>query len=162
TASPETGMPRPFGIMSLWDNQYFGHSLTEAASLIGRPPEELKADPLQNIRGAAALIRKIYDEEPKPSGSAAGDVESWRNAVRKYCGIPEPDLNARHALDVYTFMSQGYHQFGIDWEGRPVNLELIREETRRIVDEEQRRKAAAASTNAAIRPTPPTMSARTG
>src|SRR6266478_5306122 len=36
TASPETGMPRPFGIMSLWDNQYFGHSLLEAAKLIGK------------------------------------------------------------------------------------------------------------------------------
>ena len=31
TASPETGMPRPYGIMSLWDNKYFGQSLLEAA-----------------------------------------------------------------------------------------------------------------------------------
>src|SRR5262245_17986759 len=29
TGSPDTGMPRPYGIMSLWDNQYFGHSLIE-------------------------------------------------------------------------------------------------------------------------------------
>src|SRR4051794_16291233 len=51
TASPETGMPRPYGIMSLWDNQYFGHSLLEAAALIGKEPNELKQEPLQNIRG---------------------------------------------------------------------------------------------------------------
>src|SRR5439155_8271732 len=69
TASPETGMPRPYGIMSLWDNRYFGHSLLEAAKLIGKDPEELKDDPRQNIRGAAALLRKIYDENAKPDGT---------------------------------------------------------------------------------------------
>jgi hypothetical protein len=94
TASPETGMPRPYGIMSLWDNQYFGHSLLEAAALIGKTPDELKQDALQNIRGGAALLRKLYDENPKPEGTTEADIESWRYAIRKYCGIPEPDLNA--------------------------------------------------------------------
>ena len=143
TASPETGMPRPYGIMSLWDNQYFGHSLIEAAKLIGKDPEELKRDPLQNIRGAAALLRTLYDSTPRPDASSEAQIESWRYAIRKYCGIPEPDLNARHALDVYTFMSKGYHDFGIEWEARPVNLEPIREETRRIIEEEQKKRAVA-------------------
>ena len=107
-------MPRPFGIMSLWDNPHFGHSLPEAARLIGQAPEELKRDPAQNIRGAAALLRKLYDENPKPDGTTEADLESWRYAIRKYCGIPEPDLNARHALEIYTFMSQGYNQYGIE------------------------------------------------
>src|SRR5262249_6764123 len=62
--------------------------------------------------------------------------------IRKYCGIPEPDLNAQHALDVYVFMSSGYHQYGIEWDARPVNLEPIREETRRIVVEERAKRAA--------------------
>jgi hypothetical protein len=159
TASPETGMPRPFGIMSLWDNQYFGHSLIDAAALIGKTPEELKQDPLQNIRGAAALLRKTYDQTPKPDGSTEADIESWRYAIRKYCGIPEPDLNARHALDVYVFMSKGYHQFGIEWNSRPVNLEPIRQETARIVAEEQAKRDArmAANTNAPF--PPPQLSA---
>src|ERR1035438_2184765 len=39
TVSPENGMPRPYGIMSLWDNEYFGHSLLEAAALIGQSPD---------------------------------------------------------------------------------------------------------------------------
>ena len=38
TVSPENGMPRPYGIMSLWDNEYFGHSLIDAAKLIGKDP----------------------------------------------------------------------------------------------------------------------------
>src|SRR5438477_2051948 len=34
TRSPENGMPRPYGIMSLQDNEWFGHTLIEAATLI--------------------------------------------------------------------------------------------------------------------------------
>jgi hypothetical protein len=143
TASPETGMPRPYGIMSLMDNKYFGHSLTEAAQLLGQDPEVLKSDPLQNMRGGAALLRKIYDETPKPSGTSEADIESWRYAIRKYCGIPEPELAASHALDVYVFMSRGYHQYGIEWNARAVNLEPMREETRRMVAEERAKREAA-------------------
>ena len=140
TRSSDTGMPRPYGIMSLWDNEFFGHSLIEAAQLIGKDPDELKNDPFQNIRGGAALLRKIYDETPKPEGTTESNIESWRYAIRKYCGIPEPDLNAQHALDVYTFISQGYHQYGIEWKGQSVNLEPIIAETRNIVREERAKR----------------------
>ncbi len=144
TASPATGMPRPYGIMSLWDNQYFGHSLLEAARLIGKDPEELKRDPLQNIRGAAALLRRLYDENPKPEATTESELESWRYAVRKYCGVPEPELNAQHALEVYTFINQGFHQFGVEWDGHPVNLEPIRQETARLIAEARDRRLPAA------------------
>ena len=156
TASPENGMPRPYGIMSLWDNPYFGHSLLEAAGLIGQSPDVLKQDAYQNMRGGAALLRKLYDENPKPEGTTEADLESWRYAIRKYCGIPEPELNAQHALDVYTFIDQGYHQYGIEWEGRPVNLAPIRAETRRIMAEEQAKRLArlAASSNLLSAPNP--------
>ena len=163
TASPETGMPRPYGIMSLWDNEYFGHSLIEAAALIGKTTDELKQDAYQNIRGGAALLRKIYDANPKPEGTTAADIESWRYAIRQYCGIPEPDLNARHALDVYVFISQGYHQYGIEWDGRPVNLEPIREETRRIVAEEKAKREARMAANSNLVETPaPQLAASPG
>ncbi len=150
TASPENGMPRPYGIMSLWDNPFFGHSLIEGAALIGKTPDELKQDPLQNIRGAAALLRKTYDESAKPNGTTEADIDSWRYAIRKYCGIPEPELNAQHALDIYVWMTKGYHEYGLEWNARPVNLEPIREETRQIVAEERARRAAllAANSNA--------------
>jgi hypothetical protein len=151
TASPETGMPRPFGIMSLWDNPYFGHSLVEAATLIGKDPEELKRDPLQNMRGAAALLRKLYEENAKPDGTTEADPEGWRYAIRKYCGIPELDLSSRHVLNIYTFMSQGYHQYGIEWNARTVDLDPIRRETAQAVAQEKaRREATAAQTNSGV------------
>ena len=153
TVSPDNGMPRPYGIMSLWDNDHFGHSLIEAAALINKDQEVLKQDAFQNIRGAAALLRKIYDETERPAGESASDIESWRFAIRNYCGIPQPDLNARHALDVYSFMNQGYHRFGIEWNAHPVNLEPLRAETARIIAEEKANKlAASVNGNATLSP----------
>jgi hypothetical protein len=154
TVSPENGMPRPYGIMSLWDNEFFGHSLLDAAKQIGKTPEELKESPLQNIRGAAALLKKLYQENPKPAGTTETDVESWRNAIVKYCGIPEPDLSSRHALDVYEFMNDGYNQFGIVWEGRPVNLEPMRREVARIVSEERNKNEKRAKVDPLVRNAP--------
>jgi uncharacterized membrane protein (DUF2068 family) len=154
-ASPDTRTSRPYGIMSLWDNQRFGHSLKEAADLLGKTTDELKKDASQNIRGAAALLRKIYDANPKPEGTTEADIGSWQYAIRRFCGIPEPDLNARHALDVYVFISQGFHQNGIEWNGQPVNLEPIREETRRIVAEEKARREARMAGNSNLMETPP-------
>jgi hypothetical protein len=55
-----------------------------------------------------------------------------------------------------VFMSRGYHQYGIEWEARPVNLEPMREETRRIVAEERAKREAklAANSNAVAKPVP--------
>lgn len=132
TASPETGMPRPYGIMSLWDNEYFGHSLVDAARLIGKDPEALKGDPLQNMRGAAALLRQLYEQTPKPADAPGGEIESWRKAIVKYCGIPEPELSEEHALNVYEFMNAGYHDYGMEWPEHPVRLEPMRQEVAQI------------------------------
>jgi|GEM_PF-322816 len=143
TVSPENGMPRPYGVMSLWDNDYFGHSLVDAAKLIGKTPDDLKKDPELNIRGAAALLKQLYGENAKPEGTTADDIESWRNAVVKYSGIPEKDLSNRHGLDVYDFMNQGYDQYGMHWKAHPVNMAPMRAEVKKIVDEERKKKIAA-------------------
>jgi hypothetical protein len=132
TASPETGMPRPYGIMSLWDNEYFGHSLLDAAKLIGKDPQELKDDPYQNMRGAAALLKQIYNQTPKPADAQGDEIESWRKAIVKYSGIPQPELSEQHALDVYEFMNDGYHEFGIEWEKHPVKLDAMKAEVAKI------------------------------
>jgi hypothetical protein len=143
TVSPENGMPRPYGVMSLWDNEFFGHSLVEAAKLIGKTPDDLKKDPELNIRGAAALLKKLYADNAKPEGTTDNDIESWRYAMVKYCGIPERDLSHRHALDCYEFMSEGYDQYGMHWKPQEVNLGPMREEVKKIVAEERAKQIAA-------------------
>ena len=133
TVSPDTGMPRAYGIMSLWDNDYFGHSLLQAAQLIGQDPETLKTDAYQNMRGGAALLRQIYDQTPKPSDAPdESAIESWRKALAKYTGIPQPELSEAHALRVYEYMNLGYNQYGIKWDAHPVNLEPMRADVARI------------------------------
>ncbi len=133
TASPDNGMPHPYGIMSLWDNQYFGHSLQQAAALIGQDPEVLKTNAFQNMRGGAALLRQIYDQTPKPADAPnENQIESWRKAIVKYSGIPQPELSEQHALRVYENMNEGYHQYGIEWKKHPVTLGPMREDVARI------------------------------
>jgi hypothetical protein len=142
TASPENGMPRPYGIMSLWDNDYLGHSLLDAAKLIGKDPEELKSDAYQNMRGAAALLRKLYDETPKPADAQGDEIESWRKAIVKYSGIPQPELSESHALEVYEWMNKGFHEYGIEWPEHPVKLDAMREEVGKIKAEARARLQA--------------------
>lgn len=143
TVSPENGMPRPYGIMSLWDNEYFGHSLIDAAKLIGKTPEDLKKDPLDNMRGAAALLKQIYDKTPKPADSTPEELESWRYAIAEYSGIPEPDLKHQHAFDVYHHLSEGYDQYGIKLQKVPgLKLDQMYAEVKKIKEEERIKREA--------------------
>jgi N-acetyl-anhydromuramyl-L-alanine amidase AmpD len=131
-ASSCSGMPRVYGVMGLWDNAYFGYSLRDAAALIGRTPQELKESPLQNIRGAAALLKKYYADEPKPAGFADGAIESWQNAVARLSGFPQPDLAHRRGLEIYSLLSTGYSRDRIQIKKREVELEKVRTFVRSI------------------------------
>ncbi|MFZ4620134.1 MAG: N-acetylmuramoyl-L-alanine amidase [Bacteroidota bacterium] len=120
-----TGMPRVYGVMGLWDNEYFGHSLKEAAAMIGRPVQELKESPLQNIRGGAALLKKYFSEFPKPDGFENGSIEQWQNAVAKFSGFPQEEISAKRGLEVYSVLSNGYHRDRISISQRPIQIEKI-------------------------------------
>ncbi|MGZ4987913.1 MAG: hypothetical protein ACXWBP_07725 [Limisphaerales bacterium] len=143
TTSPENGAPRGYGVMFLQDNDHFGHSLVEAAKLIGKTPDELKDDPELNIRGAAALLKKLYADNPKPDFAKPEQIESWYNAVIKYCGIPQPFLSHSHALNCYVYMSKGYSEYGMYWTPHAVDLKPMREDVmklRKEFDEAIKRK----------------------
>ena len=139
TVSPENGMPRAYGIMALMDDDHFGHSLVAGATLIGEDPDIVKADAYQNMRAGAALLRKLYEETPRPADAPGDQIESWRKAIVKYCGIPQPELSESHALHVCEFMNEGYNQYGIDWPAHPVNLSPMREEVAKIRAEARNR-----------------------
>ena len=161
TVSPENGMPHSYGIMSLWDNKFFGHNLIEAARLIGKTPEDLKRDPLDNMRGAAAYLRQLYEKTPKPAGTTEGDLESWRYAIADYTGIPEPDLKHQHALSVYEYLSQGYGEYGIKLEAVPnLKLEPMRAEVKKIVEEERAKREARVTAVNPVTPAPTNKPAR--
>lgn len=94
--------PGAFGVMGLRDDPHFGYSLRDAAALIGRTPGELIEDARLNIRGAAALLRKL-------SGGATRNapVESWEDAVALYSGIPERGVAEMYTYDVFNAILSG-------------------------------------------------------
>lgn len=98
-----TGMPHSFGIMGLRNDNWFGRSLIEAASLINASPEMLAQDYELNIQGAAALLSK-YAEEIYIDRN---DLNSWELVFEKYSGIPQEGVREFYSFDVLKVLSEG-------------------------------------------------------
>ncbi|MBI2427667.1 MAG: Ig-like domain-containing protein [Ignavibacteriales bacterium] len=84
-----------------------------------------KESPLQNIRGAAALLKKYYDEFPKPESVDQGSIESWQNAIAKFSGFPQDEVAQRRGLEVYSVLSTGYSRDRISIQKQVVDLDAI-------------------------------------
>jgi hypothetical protein len=126
------GMPRPYGIMALWDNDLFGRSLRRAAELIGQDPEVLKRDPVQNIRGAAALLSHLRSTAGKTPEPLAPDLTLWADAIAAYTGIRQPDLALGHAYEVLTRLSRGITSEVISVPAQRVELGALRSRVRTL------------------------------
>ncbi len=94
--------PASFGVMGLRDDAYFGHSLQQAATLLGRTAEELKANAQLNIRGAAALLSQLAGGRTRNNA-----VEEWEPAVAQYSGIPQPSVAEMHTFDIFNAIRSG-------------------------------------------------------
>lgn len=117
-----------YGVMGLRDDEHFGHSLVEAASLISETPERLKTDPIANIRGGAALLAALANEERNAGKVVDQRLETWKDVVERYSGIRSPDLAELFALDVFRVIREGYHQFAIDIDAHPdVDMSIFSE-----------------------------------
>lgn len=136
-----TGIPRVYGVMGLWDNDYFGFSLREAAALIGKEKQELKESPYQNIRGAAALLKKYYSEVPKPNNTAVESIESWQNAVAKFCGFPQEEIAQRRSLEVYSILASGYQRDRIVIKKREIDLAAVKKNVQAAEDRSFQKKS---------------------
>jgi N-acetyl-anhydromuramyl-L-alanine amidase AmpD len=100
--SPGRPQPAAYGVMGLRSDDHFGHSLRIAASLIGLSEEELKADPRQNIRGAAALLSAYGEGKTRTT-----PIEHWEDAVARYSGIPQPRVAEMHTYDILSSIISG-------------------------------------------------------
>lgn len=120
------GMPRPYGIMALWDNDLFGRSLRRAAALIEQDPEVLKRDPVQNIRGAAALLAHLRRSHGKTPEPIASGLTTWADAIAAYTGIPQDDLALGHAYEVLARLSRGIQSESISVPAQTLELDGIR------------------------------------
>lgn len=80
------------------------HTLDAAAKLVGERPEVLKKDPVQNIRGAAALLARYARET---TGGVPVDAADWYGAVAKYSGSKEEAVALDFADQVYQSIREG-------------------------------------------------------
>lgn len=94
--------PPAYGVMGLRDDSHFGESLRIAAALIGATPDELRRDPQQNIRGAAALLSAYGEGKTRLT-----PLEEWEPAVARYSGIPQPSIAELHTYDIYSSIISG-------------------------------------------------------
>ncbi|RNB89437.1 N-acetylmuramoyl-L-alanine amidase [Brevibacillus fluminis] len=89
------------------------HTLKEAADLLGLEPDELRQDPVQNIRGAAALLAQYAKDTV---GSLPEDEEDWYGAVAKYSGSDNESDALSFADQVYQTINDGAERVTSDGE----------------------------------------------
>ena len=98
-----SGIPHSYGIMGLRNDDWFGHSLLEAANLIGKQPEMLIYNYEFNIHGAAALL-SYYASEMKIN---TNKLNEWKSVLEKYSGIPQEDVKEFYSFDAFKVLSEG-------------------------------------------------------
>ena len=96
------------GVMHLVDRDDWSMA-TRAAALTGTTKGRLAVDPSANIRGAAAVLRELFDRV------AAGDTSldarapgDWFRAVALYPGIDSASGSAEYAADVFARLEAGF------------------------------------------------------
>ncbi len=97
-----------YGVMNLVERDDW-KMLSRAAAITGVDAARLKADPVSNIRGAAAVLRELGDKSfrsyPELSAYELGD---WFQAVSLYPGIDSAPVANDYAADVYVRLEQGF------------------------------------------------------
>lgn len=80
------------------------HTLDQAAQMLGVSPDVLKHDPVQNIRGGAALLAQYAKDTV---GTLPENASAWYGAVAKYSGSDVDIVAEGFADDVYATINQG-------------------------------------------------------
>jgi hypothetical protein len=95
-------MDRGWGIMHLVENEYCS-TLKDAAKLLNSDIEILKNNPKENIRGAAALLAYYAGD----NSSEFEKMEDWFEAVKKFTGLIDEDLQELQAENYYNVLKDG-------------------------------------------------------
>lgn len=98
-----------------------GPNLEAASLLLDASPDTLIRDPVQNVRGAAALLarhaRRGVDGKLPPQD----DLLAWWDAVRAFSGRHEPNLQVMYASYIYELINFGAEGNGLTLRPEPVN-----------------------------------------
>lgn len=111
-----------FGVMNLRESS-ISHTLDEASKLLGLDKETLMIDPVQNIRGAAAVLRAYHDDAEALNTA----TNPWTVAISLYCGMTsEQAVDYIHQIE--ELMGKGLSHnttFGEPMNIRPQQMSLL-------------------------------------
>lgn len=103
----ERSMLGGYGIMHLIEDGE-GGSLARAAELTGHTRDELKRDPVANIRGGAAVLREVAD---RTFGGTPNlnpqELADWFPVILNLPPTDDPGQAQEYAIDVFSAMARG-------------------------------------------------------
>jgi hypothetical protein len=102
----EPSQDNGYGLMHLVDNPQVQTLLT-AAKLTGVPPEVLKTDVIENIRGGAALLRSYADEYGLNEKSRE-NLAAWYEIVARYSNSSDLAVARFYADEIYRLLNSGF------------------------------------------------------
>lgn len=95
-----------YGVMALRGGLMGGDSLSLARQLTGVELEQLKRDPVANIRGAAAVL----SEYARQSGiTDRRDLLAWRPVIERFAGLDKENAQI-FVFEVYDLLQMGFTQ----------------------------------------------------
>lgn len=89
--------------------------LGEAMRLTGATEGKLRVDPGANVRGAAAVLRQLFEQSRQSDASLdANEVGDWYLAVSNYPGFDSATFSAEYAADVFLALETGFSVHGAE------------------------------------------------
>lgn len=123
----EPSQSNGYGLMHLADNNE-NQSLNQAAAILGVPAEVLKSDNRQNIRGGAAILRALAQEEFSGKTNPA-KLESWYPVIARYSHAADATMAKFYADEIYSILQRGFS--GTSPEGEEIIVAAIEVEPER-------------------------------
>ena len=119
-------MDKGWGVMHLVENDYCD-TLGEAAALLKADKRELKEDPRQNIRGAAALLSSYS------AGVSTAPIENWFRPAARFSGLISRELRNKQAYAYFSVINEGVREtnpFGetVEISAMQVDFDRLRSE----------------------------------
>jgi hypothetical protein len=89
--------------------------LGEAMRLTGVTEGRLRVDPAANVRGAAAVLRQLFEASQRENSALqAHEAGDWFLAVSNYPGFDSATVSADYAADVFLALEAGFSVEGRD------------------------------------------------
>ncbi|MCE3282296.1 MAG: family 10 glycosylhydrolase, partial [Chitinophagaceae bacterium] len=89
-----------WGIMGIIENP-FTTQISQAATLLNAPADDIKNDAQTNIRAAAALLRQYY------GSNTSANPADWFEAIRLLTGLTDESMKTGLALRIYDVLKKG-------------------------------------------------------